>query len=677
MKFIIVILYLPIVSFAQVDITAKDTATVIVQAFLSDKKWKDVPAAVAVISNKQLNALSSNNLLPAFNNITGVKMEERSPGSYRLAIRGSSLRSPFGIRNVKVYYNNIPLTDGGGNTYLNLLSLQQINNAEILKGVASSMYGAGTGGVVLLMNELKTAQQKETHFLFNINGGNFGLFQEDAAYQSENKKFSYQVLQSHQQSDGYRQQSALRKDVVQWNGQVYLNRQNINATVFYTDLFYQTPGGLTLAQMQANPQSARLATATLPSAVQQKTAIYNKTFFAGIHHQYNINQYFNTQTIVSYNHTQFTNPFITNYEERNENNFSVNGKLIYKKKNFQWVNGIEWLNNHSFIDDYGNKSGVKDTVQSKDNLFAAQWFAFTQMQVSFNKFSVQIGTSINQQLFKYKRLTDATQKDFSNANSNIVAAPRVSFLYELTKSISLYSLAAKGFSPPSLAEVHPSDGLFHSELQPEYGWNYEAGIKGSALQRQLLFDVSFYYFQLQNAIIRRNNAAGAEYFVNAGNTVEKGIEIFLQYQKRFASSSFIQSCTINNSYSYQPYYFSNYVQGSNNYSGNSVTGVPKHIWVMGLALAFKHQFSFNINLNNTSSIALNDANDEFSNSYHLLQARLEKAFSLKKLKGSFYVIGDNLLNEQYSLGNDINAAARRYYNPSATINGSIGCKIEL
>lgn len=464
---------------------------------------------------------------------------------------------------------------------------------------------------------------------------------------------------------------------MQWNGQVYLNRQNINATVFYTDLFYQTPGGLTLAQMQANPQSARLATATLPSAVQQKTAIYNKTFFAGIHHQYNINQYFNTQTIVSYNHTQFTNPFITNYEERNENNFSVNGKLIYKKKNFQWVNGIEWLNNHSFIDDYGNKSGVKDTVQSKDNLFAAQWFAFTQMQVSFNKFSVQIGTSINQQLFKYKRLTDATQKDFSNANSNIVAAPRVSFLYELTKSISLYSLAAKGFSPPSLAEVHPSDGLFHSELQPEYGWNYEAGIKGSALQRQLLFDVSFYYFQLQNAIIRRNNAAGAEYFVNAGNTVEKGIEIFLQYQKRFASSSFIQSCTINNSYSYQPYYFSNYVQGSNNYSGNSVTGVPKHIWVMGLALAFKHQFSFNINLNNTSSIALNDANDEFSNSYHLLQARLEKAFSLKKLKGSFYVIGDNLLNEQYSLGNDINAAARRYYNPSATINGSIGCKIEL
>jgi len=160
----------PLISFAQLDTTANDSSSVMVQAFLSDKKWKEVPAAVAVISHKQLNALSTNNLLPAFNTITGVKMEERSPGSYRLAIRGSSLRSPFGVRNVKVYYNSLPLTDGGGNTYLNLLALQQINNAEVLKGVAGSMYGAGTGGVVLLMNELQHTPQKENHFSLNMAG---------------------------------------------------------------------------------------------------------------------------------------------------------------------------------------------------------------------------------------------------------------------------------------------------------------------------------------------------------------------------------------------------------------------------------------------------------------------------------------------------------------------------
>lgn len=34
------------------------------------------------------------------NAIPGIRMEQRSPGSFRLNIRGSSLRLPFGIRNV-------------------------------------------------------------------------------------------------------------------------------------------------------------------------------------------------------------------------------------------------------------------------------------------------------------------------------------------------------------------------------------------------------------------------------------------------------------------------------------------------------------------------------------------------------------------------------------------------
>ena len=42
-------------------------------------------------------------------------MEERSPGSYRLSIRGSLLRSPFGVRNVKLYLDDFIFTDAGGN----------------------------------------------------------------------------------------------------------------------------------------------------------------------------------------------------------------------------------------------------------------------------------------------------------------------------------------------------------------------------------------------------------------------------------------------------------------------------------------------------------------------------------------------------------------------------------
>ena len=99
-----------------------------------NRKLIDVPATISVISKAQFNRYNNISLLPALNTTPGVRMEERSPGSYRLNIRGSSLRSPFGVRNVKVYYNNIPYTDPGGNTFFNQLGFYNVNSMEIIKG---------------------------------------------------------------------------------------------------------------------------------------------------------------------------------------------------------------------------------------------------------------------------------------------------------------------------------------------------------------------------------------------------------------------------------------------------------------------------------------------------------------------------------------------------------------
>ena len=110
---------------AQEDISTSDSSDileqVVVKGYEYNRKLIDVPAPIAVISKAQFNRFNNISLLPALNTVSGVRMEERSPGSYRLNIRGSSLRSPFGVRNVKVYYNNIPYTDPGGNTFFNQL----------------------------------------------------------------------------------------------------------------------------------------------------------------------------------------------------------------------------------------------------------------------------------------------------------------------------------------------------------------------------------------------------------------------------------------------------------------------------------------------------------------------------------------------------------------------------
>jgi iron complex outermembrane receptor protein len=209
MRFIfsLVILAFPCITFSQAKDSVKydfiDTIKgikineVTVEAFYSRVQWKAVPAAVAVVSSQDLNRYANTSLVPVFNVIPGVRMEERSPASYRLSLRGSLLRSPFGVRNVKVYWNDIPLTDAGGNTYLNLVDMNDLTSAEIIKGPAASVYGANTGGAVLLRSGLNYSAQSKDHFSAGLSGGSFGLFQQQAGWEHSGKNFSSSLQQTH------------------------------------------------------------------------------------------------------------------------------------------------------------------------------------------------------------------------------------------------------------------------------------------------------------------------------------------------------------------------------------------------------------------------------------------------------------------------------------------------
>src|SRR5690554_1287767 len=123
---------------------------VTVRAYFVEQPLLRLTTSAGVVGRTALAYQGGTTLLPAINTVPGVRMEERSPGSYRLSLRGSLLRSPFGVRNVKVYLDEIPLTDAGGNTYFNMLDAGSVDGIDILKGPDGSLFGANSGGVVLL-----------------------------------------------------------------------------------------------------------------------------------------------------------------------------------------------------------------------------------------------------------------------------------------------------------------------------------------------------------------------------------------------------------------------------------------------------------------------------------------------------------------------------------------------
>jgi len=673
-----IILSLNTVSQEKVD-TASLNA-VVVKGFESNKSLINTPASISLLSKATLNASSAFSMLPALNTSSGVRMEERSPGSYRLSIRGSLLRSPFGIRNVKVYYDDFILTDAGGNTYMNLLDIHSINGLELIKGPAGSVYGAGTGGAVLLngFGALKDSNDLKLRLL----GGSFGTLNQSLQYQHQSKNIQLNVGQGHFQSNGFRVQSKMRKDNVQLNMRIKSNEQiSTDFILFYSNLFYQTPGGLTFAQFNADPRQSRPATATLPSVVDQKTAIYNKSAFIGFSNTYKINSRWKTVGSVTNGLTQFKNPFITNYEKRREFNLGFRSKIVYENNlpiPVQWVSGFEIQRGEYAIDSSGNIKGAPDGNKVSDEVIARQQFAFTQLNIQPLRFlQIQSGLSINRFFYSIQRTTGAPANGIKKLDFNRQLLPRIALLAAPAAGISLYGQLSKGYSSPSIAEIRPSAGGVYSGLQAEYGWSKEIGIKLSAWRNKLYMQAALFQFDLRDAIVRRVNNIGAEYFVNEGDVQQKGIEIEYQYnlvnlprQKFFKSLKWSQAITLND------FRFVNYKNNQTSFAGNQLTGIADNVIVSSLAMDLTAHFYWNVQFNYVGKMPLNDANTFFSNPYRLWQSKIGwRSGHTRPIE--LFLLMDNIGNENYSLGFDINAFGNRFYNPAPSRNYQFGLIIDL
>lgn len=687
MRFLSIVsaLILPAATFGQS--TAPDSTRklneVVVRAYFTEQPLLRSPSSVSVLSGSDLRNHPSESLVPALNVAPGVRMEERSPGSYRLSIRGSLLRSPFGVRNVKIYLDEVPFTDAGGNTYLNSLDAASIGGLTVLKGAEASIYGANTGGVILI--DPLGSGRDSTRLHASLSGGSFNSVHQTLGIQKKWGKYGADFRQAYQSTDGYRQNSALSRHFGQLVQQYqYAPRASLRNILLFSDLNYQTPGGLTQAQADLNPRAARAATTTLPGAIEQQAGVANKTILAGLINEVGITGALKHLAVVSFAQTDFQNPFITNYETRKEDTRSFRTYLEYAKQFSKWrwkANaGAEAQQTSSDIHNYQNLAGQKGAEQSWDKLTANQSFIFAHWLADFNqKFVLEASASYNFYKFRYQTLFP--QQTIQNSRRLTPQfMPRLAASYQLNDNWALRGSMSGGYSTPTIAEIRASDNIINTRLSPEQGWNYESGIRFFSPDNRWYLDANAFYFGLKDAIVRRVNEAEAEYFINAGGTRQRGLEFqalsWLIPQRQGPSVSGLQLRT---SYTYNDFEFSDYISGNLNFEGNRLTGVPRHVVVTSAKLDLFSSVSIFGQHNFTSAIPLNDANSVYASEYHLVQLKGSWRHRSAKNRLLFETFAgvDNLLDVDYSLGNDLNALGGRYFNYAAGRNYYAGIAIHF
>ena len=243
--------------------------------------------------------------------------------------------------------------------------------------------------------------------------------------------------------------------------------------------------------------------------------------------------------------------------------------------------------------------------------------------------------------------------------------------------MAIRTSVSRGFSPPTISELLPSTGVISTDLEAEYGWNYEAAVNYNLFNRKLKLEATGFYFKLNNALVQRRDLAGADYFVNAGDIKQKGLEITADYSTTLAGNV-LNYLLIQSAYTYNHFRYGSFVKGSDDFSGKKVPSVPSGSFSTLADLQLKNGVYANLTYYLASKIYLNDANTASAHGYDLLGARLGFRKVWQDLRRiNFYLGADNLLDEKYSLGNDINAPVGRYYNAAPGRNYYVGLSFTL
>ncbi len=642
-----------------------------------------------IVTAPQTQRGDQSSMEQGLNLVPGVKFESRGPGgSRRLAIRGGFLRSPFGVRDVKAYINDAPLTSPDGSTALELIDAAAIQNIKILKGPCASEYGPVSNGVAQFELRANGNQIGKMGGMLSQTLGAYG-FARTVAQLGLAKSVSWNATKLgltyvHQRYTGYRAQEANGKDFLQLTGSKRLGYNVISANLMLYQGFWELPGALDSTQAAGNPRQALAISQSLDAHVARRHLRVGMGLNSGIGKNWSfINR--------AYLHlSDKENPFGTsafNQGYKMETSQGLGGRSVFMKP-LGFVNlriggeyQAEWLN----FRQYDNLLGQAGPLNTRSKTLSTQTHGFTELQTrgNHNQYTGQLSLS---KVAYNQSAAWSVIETIPTGKTQLAPGLAGSFTWGHNNrsdyNRSFFLRAATAYSPPALWEMTDTLGQLRADLKPETGINLEARGVFEWFERRIHSEFNVYHHTVLNTIVPQNTNSGRTLFENQGRTTQIGLEGFFSSKSDFGNRG-LNSFAVILTGAYQYFYFNDYNLDGISFNGKMIPGVPRYtLNLQGDLQLYKIGF-----LQLTHQVVgrsfLNNANTRKQPTYNLLNARVTHFFDFYRFDGNetrifqaqiaLYVGVNNLLNTHYTNFPQLNATADRYYNPAPGINGFVGC----
>ena len=651
----------------------------------TQKKNRETAGAVASLGLAAIRQGNGVSLQAAMNSVPGVKMDQSTLSESRISIRGNGVRASWGIRNIKIYLNDIPLTEADGTSRLEALDVQNIGRAEIIKGPASSMYGGGTGGVINF--ELQRAPYQQRSLEGSALLGSYGLGRLAGTYHSGGDKINSYVSYGWQTFDGYRQHSQDMRRFLTGNFQFFpSDKQQITLLLNRSTQHTQIPGALTAEQLASDRRQAN------PSNLDKQAGRYQNWTRIGIGQQYDFNEHFsNSSSVFTYSY-DLDHPlpyaYIRNYYQSYGGRTRFNYDPGFRRFATVFVLGGEINQANTKGTQYINEQGKEGAIRNNTDYDNRFYSLFYQSETKLGPHT-DLALGIN-----YSALQYAVQDYINAAKSglkkfNPQASPRIALSHHFGSALSLHASVSSGYSPPSSSEIQDVNGSINPRVQAEKGINYELNAKGSLLRSRLAYDLALFRMDMKGELIAQSVQQGISIYNNAGKTQHQGAELALSYLAIQETDQLgITLLRPSIALTYSHFRFKDYKildaknQIKANYDGNALTGIAPWVLQAGVQLDTRSGFYANASYFFNDKMPLNDKNSVYNAAYQVLNAKAGYRCQLSKhLSGELYAGLDNITDEQYSSLTALNAVSYTddspaYFQPSPGRNGYGGLQIK-
>lgn len=627
------------------------------------------PAAISVVDVPQeVSGRAAAGLEDALAFVPGVVARGATnfAQDLRLSIRGFGSRAAFGIRGVTLLVDGFPETLPDGQAQVDSVDIESAERVEVVRGLASSLYGNAAGGVVRIESGRPTPSPRLT---LRGAAGADGFARVAARGSGRAGALGYAASLSTLRTDGWREHSAAEQTIGNAiltaplaGGELLLALALADAPVA------QDPGALTLAEVAADRAQASPLSLRFRAGESLRHGRLGAAWSGA----------------VAARHAVELRAWGTRRSFRSNVPFSV----VEFDRDAAGA-GAGWAMRHS-LGRAGARLALGAEVQSqldrRTNRPNEDGDAGPALTLAQDEVVTAAGVHLQEEVTMAEQLTlvagarldvsryrarDRLLADGDASGSRTFRQPtgRLGAIWARTPSLSVYGSLSQAFEAPTTTElVDLARGGFDPDLDPQRALGLELGARGRTAAAA--WDVALFTTRIVDGLVRQEDAEGRAFFVNAARSTHRGVEASVGVPLAAGLGA-------RATYTLVDARFDRYAPRGVDLSGRRVPGIPRHSAAAELAWRRGGGPFAAVEVRSAGGWHVDDENATFERLAWIVGARASWPFAVGRTRVVPFGEAENLGSRRVSDAVRINATGGRYFEPASPLRIRGGIALEL